>query len=149
MSALEKLARLKKYFVEEGLVKPNRKCFVFSSDHVRSLFRDLVSTLGYENFYVSTIVATDLIGENKIRLDYHVVLLPDEVSVVFRTYLRREDPVIDSVVDIVPGVLSGECETHDLVGVIFRGNPHARRGFFVPKDLVEKNVYPLRKDAKV
>lgn len=149
MGAVEKLEGLKEYFIEEFFVKPNRKVFVFKPENVRELFQGLIKVFGSENFYVSTIVGTDLIDENKIRLDYFVVLLPDEVTVAFRTFLPRDNPVIDSVVDLVPGVLSGECETHDLVGVIFRGNPHLKRGFFVYKDLAEKGIYPLRKDVKV
>jgi len=149
LSAVEKLKPISKYFASECFVKPSRKCFVFSSDQVRELFSDLIRVLGYENFYVSTIVGTDLPGEGKIRLDYYVVILPEEETVVFRTYLPRNNPVIDSLFDLIPGVLSGECETYDLLGVVFNGNPHIRRGFFAPKDLVEKGVYPLRKDSGV
>ncbi len=149
MSVLDRLEALKKYFVEEGLIKPNRKLYVFKSEDLRSLFNDLIKVFGLENFYVSTIVGTDLIDEGKIRLDYFVVLLPDEVTVVFRTFLPRDKPEIDSLFDMIPGVLSGECETHDLLGVVFKGNPHIRRGFFVSKEIVEKGVYPLRKDVKL
>jgi len=145
----DKLERLSGYFVSKGFIKPNRKLYVFISDRVKDLFRDLIKVFGYENIYVSTIVGTDLIDEGKIRLDYYVVILPEEETIVLRTYLPRDHPVIDSLIDILPGVLSGECETHDLLGVVFQGNPHLRRGFFVPKDIVEKGVYPLRKDAKV
>lgn len=149
MSVLDRLKPLYKYFVEECLVKPNRKCFVFSSDNIRSLFQDLINTLGYEGFYLATIVGTDLISENKMRIDYYIVILPEEETIVLRTYVSRDKPVIDSIVDIVPGALSGECETHDLLGIVFRGNNYLRRGFFVSHDLVEKKIYPLRKDAKL
>ncbi len=149
MSVLDRLQPLRKYFVEEGVIKPNRKYFVFNSDDIRRLFQDLIKILGYENFYVATIVGTDLIDEGKIRIDYYVVILPEEETVVFRTYVPRDNPVIDSLFDLIPGVLSGECETHDLLGVVFKGNPHLRRGFFVAKELVEKKIYPLRKDARL
>ncbi|MEM0380241.1 MAG: NADH-quinone oxidoreductase subunit C [Desulfurococcaceae archaeon] len=149
MSSISRLSKLRKFFVGEGVIKPNRKYFVFSSDNIRLLFSELINTIGYENFYVSTIVGTDLISENKIRLDYYVVILPEEETVVFRTYLPRDNPVIDSIVDIVPGVLSSECETHDLLGVVFQGNQFLKRGFFVSKDIVDKKQYPLRKDVKV
>ncbi|OYT38466.1 MAG: NADH-quinone oxidoreductase subunit D [Desulfurococcales archaeon ex4484_58] len=149
MSVIEKLNALKKYFVEEYIIKPNRRVYVFKSEDLKALFQDLIKVFGYENFYVATIVGTDLISEGKIRLDYYVNLLPDEVTVVFRTYLPRENPTIDSLIDIIPGVLSGECETYDLVGVVFRGNEFLKRGFFVPKEFVEQKIYPLRKDVKV
>lgn len=149
MSIESKLDLLKRYFVEEQLVKPNRKVYVFKSSDTRIFFRDLVDKVGYENLYVSTIIGTDLFKEGMIRLDYYVVLLPEEITVIFRTYIPLENPVIDSIVDIIPGVLSGECETHDLLGVVFRGNPYLKRGFFVPRDIVESVEYPLRKDSKV
>ncbi len=148
MSVLDKLSGLKKYFVEEGVVKPNRKLYVFKSSDLKDLFKDLIKIFGYENFYVATIVGTDLIDEGKIRIDYYVNLLPDEVTVVFRTFIPRDKPEIDSLIDIIPGVLSGECETYDLLGVVFKGNPYLKRGFFAPKDIVEKKVFPLRKDVK-
>lgn len=148
MSVLDKLNELKKYFIEEQLIKPNRRVYVFKPENVKDVFNDLIKLFGYENFYVATIVGTDLIQDNKIRLDYYVNLLPDEVTVVFRTYLPRDNPVIDSLIDIIPGVLSGECETYDLVGVVFKGNPFLKRGFFVPKDIVERKEFPLRKDVK-
>jgi len=140
---------LKKYAIEMGTVKPNRKVYVVEPANVRRIFEELIEKYGYESFYLSTIVGTDLKEEGKIRLDYYLVLLPEEETVVIRTLLPRDNPVISSIVDIVPGALSGECETHDLLGVIFRGNPFLKRGFFVPSDIAEKGVYPLRKDSGV
>jgi len=138
-----------KYAVKTEVVKPNRKVFVVKSENVRTLFEEFIKQYGYEAFYISTIAGTDLLGENKIRLDYYVVLLPEEETIVIRTFLERSNPVIDTLVDIIPGVFSGECETHDLLGVIFKGNPFLKRGFFVSTDVTEKGIYPLRKDSGV
>jgi len=138
-----------KYAVKVDMVKPKRTVFVIRSEIIRDLFKDLIEQYGYESFYISTIVGTDLPGEGRIRLDYYVVLLPEEETIVIRTYLDRNNPVIDTLVDIVPGVFNGECETHDLLGVFFRGNPYLKRGFFVSLDVAEKGVYPLRKDSGV
>ncbi len=141
--------------VKEGLltpsgeVKPHRPIYVFEPGKIRELFTKLIDLAGDEGFYVSTIVGTDLMKDGKVRLDYYVVFLPEEETIVFRTFLPRENPEIDSLLDIIPGVLSGECETYDLLGVVFKGNPALKRGFFVPKDVYEKGIYPLRKDAKV
>ncbi|WP_434731082.1 NADH-quinone oxidoreductase subunit C [Thermogladius sp. KZ2Tp1] len=128
-----------------GFVKPNRRVFALEPSRVRSVFLDLVRERGQEGFYVSTIVGVDLKEEGLIRVDYFVVLLPEEETVVLRTAVPRDNPVVDSIVDIVPGALSGELETHDLLGVLFQGNPYLRRGFFVPSDVAEKGVYPLRR----
>ena len=144
-----KLEVFSKYAVKTELVKPKRTVFVVKPESVRELFEDLIKQHGHEAFYVSTIVGTDLPGEDKIRLDYYVVLLPEEETIVVRTFLDRNNPVVDTLVDIIPGVLSGECETHDLLGVVFRGNPFLKRGFFVSMDIAGKGVYPLRKDSGV
>lgn len=145
----EKLSFLDKYVKGKGLVKPNRKAFIVDPDAIRSIFQEMINNLGYEGFYLSTIVATDLKDENKIRLDYYVVILPEEETIALRTYLPRESPKISSIIDLVPGALAGECEAHDLVGVVFEGNPHLKRGFFASDNVVEAGEYPLRKDSKV
>ncbi|MEM0031482.1 MAG: NADH-quinone oxidoreductase subunit C [Desulfurococcaceae archaeon] len=149
MDVAEKLKLLEDFALEKSVLKPNRKLFVVEPSYVRRIFESLIEKLGHGGFYLSTIVGTDLKEENKIRLDYYVVMLPEEETVVIRTFLPRENPVIDSLIDIIPGALAGECETYDLLGVVFRGNPFLKRGFFVPTDVSEKGIYPLRKDSGV
>ncbi len=130
---------------EGGLVKPNRRVYVFDPSLVRSIFQNLIRERGVEGFYISTIVGVDLKDKGVIRLDYFTVLLPEEETIVFRTTIPRENPVIDSIIDIVPGALSAELEIHDLLGVFFKGNEFLKRGFFAPRDIVESSVYPLRR----
>lgn len=149
MAANEKIKLFEAFALEKGVVKPNRKLFVVKPEDVKKIFGLLVEKLSYEGLYMSTLIGTDMKDEGKIRLDYYVVLLPEEETVVIRTFIPRDAPEIDSIIDILPGALSGECETHDLLGVIFRGNPFLKRGFFVSKDVVEKGAFPLRKDSEV
>jgi NADH-quinone oxidoreductase subunit C len=149
VDASEKISLIESFAIEEGTVKPSRRLYVVKPEDVRKLFLELINRYGYGGFYVSTLVGTDLPSENKIRLDYYVVLLPEEVTVVIRTFLSRENPVIDSLIDIIPGLLAGERETHDLLGVVFNGNPLLKRGFFVATDVAEQGKYPLRKDSGV
>lgn len=149
MDVNDKIKIIEEYSIERGLVKPSRKLFVVRSEDVRKIFEKLITNYGLEGFYLSTMVGTDLKDENKIRLDYYVVLLPEEETIVIRTYLPRDNPVIDSLIDIIPGTLPGECETYDLLGVVFRGNPFLKRGFFTPSDIVEGGKFPLRKDSGV
>ena len=149
MAASNKYEVLESHALEKGLIKPNRKVFVVKPEDVKKIFKELIEKFGYEGFYLSTVVGTDLPSEGKIRLDYYIVLLPEEETIVLRTYVPRENPIVDSIVDIVPGALSGECETHDLLGVVFKGNPFLKRGFFVPIDIAQRGVYPLRKDSGV
>ena len=149
MAAAEKLKPLEGFFTRKGSILPNRPVLEFKPEDVRRLFAELVKALGPDGFFVSTIAATDLPEEGRVRLDYFVVLLPEEETVVLRTHLPRDKPVIESVSDLVPGALPGECEAYDLLGVVFEGNAHLRRGFLAPEDVVELGEYPLRKDSKV
>lgn len=109
----------------------------------------LLRSLGPESLYLSTLVATDLPQQGVIRLDYHLFVIPLRRIVVLRTSVPRGGPRIASLLKLLPGALSAECEVYDLLGVVFEGNPYLRRGFFVPVELAEKGVYPLRKDARV
>lgn len=149
MDVAEKIKLLEDFAIEKGVLKPSRKLFVVKPEDIRKIFESLVEKSGHEGFYLSTIVGTDLKEENKIRLDYYIVMLPEEETVVVRAHLPRENPVVDSIIDIVPGALAGECETYDLLGVVFRGNPFLKRSFFVPTEVSEKEIYPLRRDSGV
>ncbi|WP_448577183.1 NADH-quinone oxidoreductase subunit C [Thermosphaera sp.] len=140
---------LSSFTIETLVVKPGRKTYVVKPEDLRSVFSKMIEVLGDSSFYVSTIIGTDLKDEGRIRLDYYVVVLPEEETIVLRTFIPRDNPSIDSLIDLIPGVLPGECETHDLLGVVFKGNPFLKRGFFVPSDIVEQGKYPLRKDSGV
>lgn len=134
---------------EAGTVKPNRRVYLFQPEKLREIIKYILDKYGEESLYVSTIVAVDLPQEEKMRLDYYIVFLPEEETVVFRTFIPRENPEIDSLLDLVPGVFNAEAEVYDLMGIVFRGNNALKRGFFVPDDIVEKGVFPLRKDSRV
>lgn len=131
--------------VGKSLVKPNRPVFEFEAGRVRELFEGLLRERGPEGFYLSTLVAVDLPDRGSIRLDYCVVLLPEEVTVIYRTHIPRDKAEIDSVVDLVPGAFSAEMEVFDLMGVVFRGNRSLKRGFFVPPEVAGGDHFPLRK----
>ncbi len=134
---------------EAGIIKPNRKLYEFNHERIREIFKQLLERLGEKGFYLATIVGTDMLKDKKIRLDYYVVVLPEEITIVLRTYVDRDNPEINSILDLIPAALAPECEIYDLLGVVFKGNPALRRPFFVPEELVEKGIYPLRKDARV
>lgn len=144
----EALAMLERLSSTTTTIKPGRRVFVVEPGRVREAFERLADLLGSHGFYLSTIAGTDLKDEGKMRIDYYVVLLPSETTIVIRTLVERESPSVDSIADLVPGALAGELETYDMLGIAFRGNPHLRRGFLVPQDVAAK-AFPLRKDAGV
>ncbi|MGC8974894.1 MAG: NADH-quinone oxidoreductase subunit C [Thermoprotei archaeon] len=140
---------LREYAVKSYIMKPNRLVIEIEAGKLREVFTKLTEVLGKEAFYLATIEGTDLPEKNLIRVDYFINVFKHNAYLVLRTYLPRENPVIPSVTDLIPGALAGELETYDLLGVLFNGNNHLRRSFFVSEDISSKGIYPLRKDSGV
>jgi len=89
--------------------------------------------------HLSTITALEVNSE--IELIYHVAFTDALVSVKVRT--SKDEPVLPSVVDLIPGAALYEREIHDLFGVEFEGNPDLSP-LLLPDGWPE-GVYPLRK----
>jgi NADH-quinone oxidoreductase subunit C len=62
-----------------------------------------------------------------------------------RVQVPESDPVVDSLVEVHPGLEASERETHDLLGIAFDGHPDLSR-ILLPDDWVG---HPLRKDEAV
>ncbi|MEM0014300.1 MAG: NADH-quinone oxidoreductase subunit C [Zestosphaera sp.] len=140
---------LKDLITSSYVMRPNRVVLEVDSGSVRDLLTRLVSTVGEDSLYIATIEGTDLPEKGLIRLDYFINVFKHDLYVVVRTYLPRERPVIQTLIDLMPGALAGELEAHDLLGVLFEGNAYMRRSFFIPEDVSSKGIYPLRKDSGV
>jgi NADH:ubiquinone oxidoreductase subunit C len=67
-----------------------------------------------------------------------------DISVAVKAIVPKEDPRIDSVVDVFKGAEIYEREVWEMLGVTFEGNSQLRR-VFLPEDW-PKGVYPLRKE---
>lgn len=96
-----------------------------------------------ENFdmtHITTITAID-VGED-IEVIYH--LFSKGVSLNLRTSAPKDNPVIDTITDILPGAILYEREIQDLLGIKVKDHPDPRR-LVLPEDWPE-GVYPLRKD---
>ena len=65
-------------------------------------------------------------------------------QVLIKTRIPKDNPVIDSITDVLPAANLYEREAHDLLGIVFRGHPNLRR-IFLPEDWPE-GIYPLRKE---
>ena len=62
-----------------------------------------------------------------------------------RVQLCDDDPIVDSLFDLYPGVEAMEREAFDLLGVLFRNHPDLTR-ILMPE---EWEGHPLRKDYGV
>ena len=68
------------------------------------------------------------------------------VILILKTEVSRENPVVDSLVEVWKGVQKFERETWELMGIDFKGHPKLKP-LLLPEDWnYEKEGYPLRKD---
>ncbi len=139
---------LKGLFRELITIKPNRRVFIIDAEKVRIAIIKLREAYGETSVYLSTLAGVDKPDKGVIELNYFIHIIPRAETIVLRTTISRDNPRISSVLDILPGAFSGECETYDLLGVVFEGNPFLKRTFFVPSEVVEKGVFPLRKEFR-
>ncbi len=91
---------------------------------------------------VTAITGLDL-GAN-IGLLYHIHTAKDFFGIC--TEVPKENPKIQTIIDIIPGAALHELEVADLLGVVFEGNPSPRHFLF--SEYWPQGVYPLRKDVK-
>ncbi len=145
----EVLKPIKDLVKEFNYMKPGRVVAVLNPEDIPKAYAELRRSYGETGMYFSTLVATDLKDEGRIRIDYFINVFTKNQYVVLRTYVSRDDPVIKSILPETPAALPGECEAYDLLGVRFDGNPFLKRSFFVPEEVASKGVFPLRKDSGV
>ena len=91
---------------------------------------------------VTAITGLDL-GAN-IGLLYHTHTAKGFFGIC--TEVPKENPKIQTIIDIIPGAALHELEVADLLGVVFEGNPSPRH--FLLSEYWPQGVYPLRKDVK-
>jgi Ni,Fe-hydrogenase III large subunit/Ni,Fe-hydrogenase III component G len=91
---------------------------------------------------ITAITGLDL-GAN-IGVYYHVHT--SNAFITIKAEVPKENPKIQTIIDLHPGALFHELEVADLLGVIFEGNPTP--GHFVLSENWPVGVYPLRKDVK-
>ncbi|MEM2008224.1 MAG: NADH-quinone oxidoreductase subunit C [Ignisphaera sp.] len=139
---------LKPYTIKKDVMKPNRDVYTVDAKNIREVMKNL-KNIYKEDLYLATIVGVDKIKENLFELNYFIHIVPLGKTIVIKTYISRNEPKIDTILDICPGAYGAEAEIYDLLGIEFIGNNYLRRGFFVPADVVSQNIYPLRKDVQV
>jgi len=130
-------------------VKPGRKGFVVDRERFREAVERLLRAYGEDRVFVSTVVGVDRIQEKILEVDYFLNIIGLPQMVFLRVELPRDDPRMPTAVDLLPSAYVGEAEVHDLFGVVFEGNPYLKRPVFAPDEIVEKGLYPLRKDVQV
>ena len=106
----------------------------------------MLKRLGIDLFL--SLTAVDEPNANVIKILYHLTSIANpRLVVVVETSTPRDKLVVQSIADIYPAAQIQEREEHEMLGVVFEGNPDLRR-LLLPPDW-PKDTYPLRKDFKV
>jgi len=120
------------------VVQRDRRFFVnIEKKDLKRVIRRLMRMKNYT--HLSTITALET--NSKIEVIYHVAFTDALVSVKIQT--SKDEPIVPSIVDLIPGAALYEREIHDLFGVKFEGNPDLSP-LLLPDGWPE-GVYPLRK----
>ena len=111
------------------------------------ILHDAVAELISIDFpHLGVISAVDMIEE--IDVLYHMTVFfgskGSEITVSFIVSVPKEDPVVPTISDLIPGAVYSEREKQELMGIIVDGIPD-QRGLFLPDDFPE-GIYPWRKD---
>jgi membrane-bound hydrogenase subunit beta len=106
--------------------------------NLRAAISKLVKFEGYS--HLSTITAVDIGSE--IEVIYHIT--SKDALLSLKVQVPKEDAILPTIVDLIPGAALYEREVHDLFGVIFEGNPDLSP-VLLPDDW-PSDVYPLRKE---
>lgn len=128
----------KKNVLETRIPRAHRAFILIKPDKLREAVKYLKEEMGF--IHISTITAVDL--EDKIEVIYH--LTDKDLSIALKVQVPNDNPVVDSISDILDGAPFYEREIHDLMGVIPKGNPNLKR-LIIPEDWPE-GLYPQRKE---
>ncbi len=110
------------------------------------VYAERLAECGYRLFL--SLIGVDDPELNAIRLTY-IASCPTNPGLVagIEVAVPRSRPEAPSLREVWPGVDMQEREVHEMLGVLFIGNPDLRH-LLLPDDW-PRGVYPLRKDFKV
>ncbi len=110
----------KKFGIKGRIFRERRISVKTESDGLIDLCRYLKG-LGFG--HLSTVSVTDFIGDGEYEILYFLWSYRDDLALIARTRISREEPSMDSVSGIWEEAQIHERELHELFGVEFRGNP--------------------------
>jgi membrane-bound hydrogenase subunit beta len=113
-----------------------------------NVFKDVVRHLFTFEQYPHFAVTSGYDLGDTIELVYHFSLFHGErgreLSVNITVSLPKENPVIDTITDLIPGALISEQEKQEMLGVKIQGIPKDARVFVA--DDIPQGVFPWRRD---
>lgn len=92
------------------------------------------------------IIASGIDNFNNFEIIYHFSFDKTGAVVSLRVYLEKENPEVDTLSDLIPGIAWIEREIWELLGINFSGHPNLKH-LLLREDWPE-GLYPLRKEVK-
>lgn len=123
--------------LKSKIMRERRVIVTVEKDKLRDAVKFLKEHEGLT--HITTISGVD-VGDG-IEVIYH--LTKKDLSLGLRVKVPMEEPVVESIVDILNGATLYEREVHDLLGVVFEGHPNLKR-LILPDEWPE-GVHPLLK----
>ena len=115
-----------------------RMSMTINKTDFRKSIKKLVDSEGFQ--HLSAITGID-VGP-KIELIYH--LTRENLVLSLKVKTSKKNPVLPSIVNLIPGAVLYEREVHELLGVTFEGNLDLSP-LLLP-DGWPSDVYPMRKE---
>ena len=114
----------------------------------KSIFKKIVKHIIKLEKYPHLAVVSGYDMGKTINLVYHFSIYygerAKEISINITVELPKNNPVIETITDLIPGALITEQEKQEMLGIKVKGIPKDER-VFIPNDF-PKGVYPWRKD---
>ena len=126
--------------------RPDLIVIAVNRDRIMEAAQRIVE-LGFD--HLASVEGVDLPKENAIEVIYHAESYEEELRntiVELKTRVARDDPKLQSLINVWPNALYLERETWDMLGVVFEGHPELKRLLLPPW---WDDIPPLRKDYKV
>lgn len=99
--------------------------------------------------HVESVSGVDYPNDNEMEVVYHIGTYSkknmQDLVIALAARISRDEPKIQSLIDIWPGVEYDERETYEMLGIIFEGHPRLER-LLLPEDW--DDIPPLRKEFK-
>jgi NADH-quinone oxidoreductase subunit C len=125
----------------EAKVTRDRRIFIEVSPRAYKPVMDyIVRTMGFT--HLSTMTGLD--STEGFEIMPHLSRGGAVLTVKVR--VGRDNPMVETITDLIPGATLYEREIHDLVGVVFRGHPNLER--LILYEGWPEGVHPLRKEYK-
>jgi NADH-quinone oxidoreductase subunit C len=122
-------------------VRSNRIQVAIDTERLRLVIQKAQENLRCDRLITISTVDTG----SAFELFYHLTG-PHRTIISIRVVLPRDRPVLATVSDLLPPAGIYERQIHDLMGIMFQGNPNLKR-IILNEDWPE-NEFPMRKDWK-